>query len=443
MKNKKEFLSVLISVLICVFVFAVIVYATTTIGNNVTVGGTLTSTGLEFTLVDPPTASTASLVSTSSGNINNGTHSYSVTFVTATGETSLGAGSNQITVDDSHKQVELSNIPIGSSSVTQRKLYRNYYFLATLDNNTDTTYTDNISNASLGTDSAYLRVNTTGGKITVDGSSAGILTAGSTIALGGGALNALTTGYANIAIGLNTLIQNTTGYDNLAFGTHALSKNVSGRSNIAMGAAALYVLGMGSPGNFNVAVGENALSWYFGGSNNVAVGYGALMGNYNTSSGNVGIGYNAGYYETGSNKLFIDNATRASEADARLKALIYGIFAAATANQYLTINGQLQVSGTGTSYVMGNFGIGDTVPAYTLSVDGTASVSDTMYVKDVYFSGVVSASDTGGILIGEGITIKAGLASPSGACGTAGNLYTEKTTGTLSVCGVDGIWNPK
>lgn len=42
MKHKKQFFSILLSVIICVFVFGAIVYATTTIGNNITVGGMLT-----------------------------------------------------------------------------------------------------------------------------------------------------------------------------------------------------------------------------------------------------------------------------------------------------------------------------------------------------------------------------------------------------------------
>jgi len=41
MTNKKQFISILLSVIVCVFVFAVIVYATTTIGNDITVGGML------------------------------------------------------------------------------------------------------------------------------------------------------------------------------------------------------------------------------------------------------------------------------------------------------------------------------------------------------------------------------------------------------------------
>lgn len=44
MKNTKEFFGVLLSVLICVFLVSIGVWATTTVGDNVSVGGTLTVT---------------------------------------------------------------------------------------------------------------------------------------------------------------------------------------------------------------------------------------------------------------------------------------------------------------------------------------------------------------------------------------------------------------
>jgi uncharacterized phiE125 gp8 family phage protein len=53
-------------------------------------------------------------------------------------------------------QVAVSGIPLGGSAVTSRKLYRTaaggstYMLLATIANNTATTYTDNIADASLG-----------------------------------------------------------------------------------------------------------------------------------------------------------------------------------------------------------------------------------------------------------------------------------------------------
>jgi hypothetical protein len=75
----------------------------------------------------------------------------------------------------------------------------------------------------------------------------------------------------------------------------------------------------------------------------------------------------------------------------------------------------------------GNVGIGDASPAYKLSVDGTASVSDTMYVGTA------------------GISITSGTASASGACGTSGSLYIRTgqadVDSVINICGDDGKWN--
>ena len=92
------------------------------------------------------------------------------------------------------------------------------------------------------------------------------------------------------------------------------------------------------PGAGNLRAGEDAGFSLTTGSNNTMLG--ARTGYaITTADGGIYLGSDAGYYETAANKLFIDNAQRASEADGRVKALIYGIFAAATANQYLTVNG--------------------------------------------------------------------------------------------------------
>lgn len=89
-----------------------------------------------------------------------------------------------------------------------------------------------------------------------------------------------------------------------------------------------------------VAVGANAGHSLTTGDSNTLIG---TESGYTLTTGvnNVFLGFESGYYETGSNKLFIDNAARANEADARVKALVYGIFDAATANQYLTVNGHI------------------------------------------------------------------------------------------------------
>jgi uncharacterized phiE125 gp8 family phage protein len=101
------------------------------------------------------------------GNVDNGTHRYLATFVTADGETQAGDISAIVTVADKavNGKVELSAIPVGGALVTARKIYRtaaagtNYLFLTTVANNTATTYTDNTADAGLGAEAPS--VNTT------------------------------------------------------------------------------------------------------------------------------------------------------------------------------------------------------------------------------------------------------------------------------------------
>lgn len=106
-----------------------------------------------------PGAPTVALIApAAAGNVDNGAHRYLVTFVTTDGETEAGTPSAAVTVADKsvNGKVTVSAIPLGGSAVTARKLYRTvsggstYLLLATLADNTTTTYTDNIADASLG-----------------------------------------------------------------------------------------------------------------------------------------------------------------------------------------------------------------------------------------------------------------------------------------------------
>lgn len=116
-----------------------------------------------------PSAPTVALVSPAApGNVDNGAHRYLATYVTADGETQAGVASAAVTVADKtvNGKVLVSGIPLGGASVTARKLYRTaaggstYMLLATIADNTTTTYTDNIADASLGAGAPT--VNTTG-----------------------------------------------------------------------------------------------------------------------------------------------------------------------------------------------------------------------------------------------------------------------------------------
>jgi len=189
-----------------------------------------------------------------------------------------------------------------------------------------------------------------------------------------------TTAKWNVAVGTDALFGTIAGQNIVAVGHHVATGVLSADTSVFVGAEANKV-GVGAVGTTMVGyrAGYNnnasglgnsfygnltgftntsgASDSYFGqeagfsgttASNNTFIGYRAGYNNV-TGGASVFLGTFAGFYETASSKLFIDNQSRASEADARLKALIYGVFDAATANQRLTINGVFTALGTQTN----------------------------------------------------------------------------------------------
>ncbi|MCK9371530.1 hypothetical protein M0R04_16575 [Candidatus Dojkabacteria bacterium] len=108
---------------------------------------------------------------------------------------------------------------------------------------------------------------------------------------------------------------------------YSLTKLTSGDSNVALGYASLY---NNTSGLKNIAVGRSALNDNISGSSNVA------------------LGYYAGKYELGSNSLYIDNKDRTNTAGDKANSLLYGLFSDTAANQNLTVNAHLNVTGTST-----------------------------------------------------------------------------------------------
>lgn len=128
--------------------------------------------------------------------------------------------------------------------------------------------------------------------------------------------------------------------DNVVLGTKPAGLT-TGEANTSLGR------GAGSSiidGDYNVAVGETSLGANESGNNNTAIGSSAL--DASTGSNNIGVGYWAGHYETGSDKLFIDTRDRTDEAGDRAGAIIYGVMNDDPSLQELTINGNLTVTGT-------------------------------------------------------------------------------------------------
>jgi hypothetical protein len=152
------------------------------------------------------------------------------------------------------------------------------------------------------------------------------------IAIGDGVLMECTAN-DNTGVGSETLTLNTTGYGNTGIGRSVLMHNLVGWNNTGVGASALHA----ATGQGNSGFGMSALSAATTGNENTACGCGAL-GAIGTASGCVGLGFYAGAYETASNKFFVDNQDRTSEALGRSMSLIYGVFDAAVANQELRFN---------------------------------------------------------------------------------------------------------
>ena len=246
--------------------------------------------------------------------------------------------------------------------------------------------TEGYDNIALGTNALYS--NTTGSDNNAIGTYAlrYNTTGYDNNAIGTYALRYNTTGYDNIAIGVNALRYNTTGYDNIAMGYGALCYITTGYNNIALGTSALYTLKPTSkaitafanssvePGvktkvtssshgrtdgqtvqitgtiNYNgswvisnkttntfditiVFVAAEAGWWNLPneGLYNTAIGERAGY-SLVTGSSNVFLGYNAGYYELGSNKLYIANSNTTTP-------LIYGDFSTGIVTIYKSLIG--------------------------------------------------------------------------------------------------------
>lgn len=256
------------------------------------------------------------------------------------------------------------------------------------------------------------------------GSGAGVSNIGDdnhNTAIGFEALNANTTGRNNTATGFYALRNNTTGNYNTACGIYALNNNTTGSSNTVSGYQALFLNTTGfantangawalysnTTGNYNVGIGYFANYYNEGGDNNTIIGYeaGGSMLLAHDKSGNVFIGYQAGYNETGSDKLYIENSNNPSP-------LIGGDFK------------------TDELYLNGSVGIGTTSLSHTLEVNGRAQVDQLLNDKilNVNRAGIQSVTSSGTISVG------ASYIPVEGSGVAASNVTIATTVGT-------GLWD--
>uniref|UniRef100_A0A6M3IZK6 Putative tail protein n=1 Tax=viral metagenome TaxID=1070528 RepID=A0A6M3IZK6_9ZZZZ len=167
------------------------------------------------------------------------------------------------------------------------------------------------------------------------------------------------TGSNNVAIGREAMYSSTSAQLNVAIGNAALENNITGRYNVAIGWGAASGAATYSPehntiigyeagtairtGTYNTFIGKTAGYSLTTGTRNVCIGW--ASGYAITTQGyNVFIGILAGRYSTDSNRLIIDNQGRGNAAGEVTNSLLYGVFDADPANQYLNVNGSLYLS---------------------------------------------------------------------------------------------------
>ena len=176
--------------------------------------------------------------------------------------------------------------------------------------------------------------------------------------IGPGAGRVGATGDQNTAIGSIALDALTSGGNNFACGQQSLTTLTSGSFNTALGSSSGRIINTTSENTMiGYASGDNAT-----GSENVLVGSLTMAGASTTGTKNTIIGTRSGYLKSGGNnnifigfksgyrqtnlsdQLIIDNQIRATAATELTNSILYGVMAAAPANQTLKVNASLFVS---------------------------------------------------------------------------------------------------
>ncbi|MEX2054915.1 MAG: hypothetical protein WD972_01925, partial [Candidatus Andersenbacteria bacterium] len=265
--------------------------------------------------------------------------------------------------------------------------------------------------------------------------------------VGAGALALNTTGYKNAALGSVALANNDTGFSNAAIGWRALQSNTSGNNNLAIGSSALR---SSTTSSQNIAIGASAMSGDIPGSNNVAIGTLAQQYNqgssYNTAIGQAAMG--SGLYNvTGGYNVAIGNAAGGgvgagiqnvligSEADiasptiSNSIAIGQGVVTTAS-NQAIIGNSSITQT-----LLSGNVGIGDTSPAYLLTV-GSGDLFGVQSDSSLIWEGTsADASETTLSVVNPTADITYQLADAAAGtydlCSTAGNCLTGGGAATL------------
>jgi len=317
-----------------------------------------------------------------------GTYYYFAAYVTALGETNAGSVL-LVTTTTGTTTVNLTGIPTSSDPrVTARKLYRtklggtsdNEWFLATISDNTTTTYTDTIADASLtGVGLQGYKINTTSRYITTNGTQGMILdgnlttlglNAGAAIIstnassvrsvfIGNGAGQSVTTGAGNTLVGGLAGGFLTTGASNTLIGDLAGYVISNASNNVVIGAQTARYL---TTGGSNIIIGTSAASLltdgttqFTQGTNNTIVGPSIRMSTI-TDTNSIVIGSTA--WGLGSNTAVLGN-------DSITRTALKGNVSIGTTG---SISARLQVRGSGATSATTNFLLQNSTPTNLMTV---------------------------------------------------------------------------
>ena len=281
----------------------------------------------------------------------------------------------------------------------------------------------------------------TGGNSTVTGSS--------NLAIGGGTLTSLTSGYQNVGIGVGAAPAINTGFSNLAMGAQSMNNCTNCYNNVGVGNQTLFANGSGFG---NVAIGNAALT-YATTDANVAVGFNAL-GNQTSGQYNSVFGYFAGLnLTTGSNNTFggfFSGVTNGSSNTAfgyyagngvtGNSNVFFGNFAGhgtrTESNALYIANSNSTTNGIYGNFSNSRFGI-NVAPASlerTFHVNGEARIADLTTDTPTRIVGADADGDLGEVTLGSGLSLTGGTLTATGSGGTVTSVAASGGTG-ISVTG--------
>ncbi|MDP3189175.1 MAG: hypothetical protein Q8M61_11955, partial [Limnobacter sp.] len=238
---------------------------------------------------------------------------------------------------------------------------------------------------------------------------------GGNTALGVDTLSRNTTGFYNTASGFQSLTKNTIGNANTATGVFALTENTDGDFNTASG---YYALTFNTTGNDNSAFGVNALITNTSGAENVAVGSRAMQSS-STGSQNVAVGFRAGFNNsTGSNNTLLGAAANVSASALTYATAIGSGSLVATSNTLA-----LGRNSTADQVVIGTATRNDTFASTKLYVNGVTNLNGDLRGTTATFSGNTTV---GGTLAVTGATTLNGAVAVNNSAITFNNILGDK-----------------